>query len=57
MKNTKLSLLLIGVFIYLLLKITERFIFPVADLIAIPLLILAIILVLVGGFQRKTNNK
>ncbi|MDF2685324.1 MAG: hypothetical protein K0S55_505 [Clostridia bacterium] len=55
MKRTISPLLGMGLLIFALLTIIERFIVPISNFIAIPLLIAAIVLIIIGGF--KNNGK
>ena len=55
MKKTISPILVAGLFIFVLLNITERFITPVSNWVAIPILIISIILVILGGFKEKNK--
>lgn len=43
----------IGLLIVVVILITDRFITEVPDLIVIPVLLLAIVLILIGGWRKK----
>lgn len=55
MKRTTATTLRIGLFIFIAVTIVERFIMPISDWIAIPLIILAIILIIMGGLKNEKN--
>lgn len=56
MKKTISPLLGTGLLIYALLTVIERFVTPIPDLIAIPLIIVAIILIFFGGLKTKDKK-
>ena len=53
MKKTMSPLLIAGLLIFALYIITERFIVPIPNGMAIPLLIVDIVLIAVGGIKSK----
>ncbi|WP_160679737.1 hypothetical protein [Clostridium sp. C8-1-8] len=53
MKKAISPILGIGLLISVMYRITERFIMPIPNWFAIPLLLVAIILIIVGGFKTK----
>lgn len=55
MKKTTSPILRIGLLMFIILSLTERFIIPVPDWLAIPILILAVALVLKGGSKKVGN--
>ena len=55
-KKTISPLLKIGLLIFVVITIVQRFITPISDWIAIPLLIVAIVLIFVGGFKTKEKG-
>jgi len=56
MKKTISPLLAIGLLIFVANTIVQKFITPISDWIAIPLLVLAIILIIMGGLKTKGGN-
>lgn len=58
MKKTMSPLLIAGLVIFALYIITNRFILPIPNGIAIPLLIADIVLIAIGGLKskQKTNK-
>lgn len=57
MKKTISPLLQIGLLIFAVNMIVQRFITPISEWIAIPLLLVAIGLITVGGIKTKEKNK
>jgi hypothetical protein len=57
MKKTISPLLGIGLLIFVVNTIVERFITPISDWIVIPMLVVAIVLIIVGGLKTKEKNK
>jgi len=57
MKKIISPMMRVGILIVVAYIIIERFIIPIPDLIAIPLLLVSIILVVVGGFKMKKVKK
>lgn len=55
-KKTISPILRIGLFIFIMLTIIERFIVSISDWVAIPLLVVAIILIIVGGLKEKDKT-
>ena len=51
MKKTVSPILGIGLIIFIILTIIERFIVSISDWVAIPLLVVAIIFIVVGGLK------
>jgi hypothetical protein len=43
----------IGLLIFVVITIVQRFIMPMSNWIAIPLLVVAIVLIIVGGLKTK----
>ena len=57
MKKTISPLLLgIGLLIFVVITIVQRFIKTISDWIAIPLLVVAIVLIIVGGLKIKERK-
>ena len=56
MKKTISPLLGIGLLIFVVYNIIERFIIPISDWLAIPLLVAAIVLIIVGGLKTKDKK-
>ena len=56
MKKTLSPLLSIGLLLYTGCVIIERFITPLSSWIAIPLLVVAIILIIIGGLKTKAKE-
>lgn len=56
MKKTISPLLGIGLFIFAVYTIVQRFITSISDWIAIPLLVVAIVLIIVGGLKTKEKK-
>ena len=52
-KKTISPILAIGLIIFIILNIIERFIITLSDWISIPILILAIVLIIIGGLKKK----
>ena len=46
-------ILKLGILIFITLTLIERFVIPISDVVAIPLIILAIIFIIVGGIKTK----
>jgi hypothetical protein len=57
MKKTISPLLGIGLLIFVVNTIVERFITSISDWIVIPMLVVAIVLIIVGGLKTKEKNK
>jgi len=53
MKKAISPLLGIGLLIFAVYTIVQRFITPISDWLAIPLLVVAIVLIIVGGLKTK----
>lgn len=53
MKKTISPILGIGLLIFLVYTVLNRFVTPLSDWIAIPVLLIAIILIIVGGLKNK----
>lgn len=56
MKKTISPILSAGLIIFVAYLVIDRFIIPISDLIATPILILASILIFVGGIKSKRDN-
>jgi len=56
MKKTISPLLEIGLLIFVVNTIVQRFITPISYWIAIPLLVVAIVLIIVGGIKTKEKK-
>jgi hypothetical protein len=56
MKKTISPMLGIGLLIFVAFTIIERFITPISDWLAIALLVVAIILITVGGLKMKKST-
>lgn len=56
MKKTISALFGIGLFMFVVITIVQRFITPVSNWIAIPLLVVAIFLIIVGGLKTKEKK-
>lgn len=56
LKNKLSPILLIGLSITSLLMITNRFITSVPDLIAIPLSVIGLIFIIIGGYKSNCCN-
>lgn len=52
MKKTTSPMLRIGLLIFIVLTIIERFIVSISDWVAIPILVVAIILIFAGGIKK-----
>jgi Flp pilus assembly protein protease CpaA len=57
MKRTISPLLGIGLLLFAVYTITDRFVTPISNWLAIPLLVIAIVLIMVGGLKSKEKNK
>jgi len=57
MKKTISPLLGIGLLIFVMITTVQRFITPITDWIAILLLVVAIVLILVGGLKMKEKKQ
>jgi len=55
MKKTISPILGIGLLVFLAYTIVNRFITPLSDWIAIPVLLIAIALIIVGGLKNKNQ--
>ena len=55
MKKTLSPLLTVGLLIVVLLNLVNRFVTPLSDWVAIPLALLAIVLIIVGGLKSKSE--
>lgn len=56
MKKAISPLLKIGLLIFVVNTIVQRFITPISDWIAIPLYVVAIVLIIVGGLKAKEKK-
>lgn len=56
MKKTISPLLRLGLLIFVLQTIIDRFITPVSDWVAIPVLVVAIVLIVVGGLKTREQK-
>lgn len=57
MKKTMSPLLKLGLGIFVVQTIVERFVISMPNLLAIPILVVAIVLIIVGGFKTRKETK
>lgn len=57
MNKTISPMSILGIIIFVMYTIVDRFITPISDWVAIPLLVVGIVLTIVGIYQGVKNHK
>ncbi len=55
-KRTNTIIMVIGMLLFLAYSLTDRFITPLTDAIAIPWMVVAVVLIVVGLIRLRTSN-